>query len=63
MKDEFTASENNGTYTLATLPLDKLALGYKWVYWVKYKADGTIEGYKALLVILDNTHTDDVDHT
>lgn len=26
----------------------KRALGSKWVYKIKHKADGTLEGYKAL---------------
>lgn len=43
--------------------LGKRFLGCNWVYRIKYKADGTIEIYKAELVILGNTQTEGIDFT
>ena len=41
---------SNNTWTLTPLPSNKKAIGYKWFYRVKYKADGFVERYKARLV-------------
>ena len=47
---EIEALEVNDTWTLTPLPPGKSAIGYKWVYRVKYLPDGTIERYKARLI-------------
>ena len=41
---------SNHTWPLTPLPFNKKVIGYKWVYRVKYKADGFVERYKARLV-------------
>lgn len=56
MKDEVDTLEKNGTWHLTTPT--KHALGYKWVYLIKLKYDGTVEKYKARLVILGNTQVE-----
>ncbi|KAI5670896.1 hypothetical protein M9H77_11260 [Catharanthus roseus] len=63
MRQEIDALEQNGTWILTSLPPGKRALGSKWVYRIKYKADGTIERYKARLVILGNTQMAGIDFT
>ena len=50
MDKEIEALKVNNTWTLTPLPPGKFAIGYKWVYRVKYLPDGTIERYKARLV-------------
>ena len=50
MANEIKASEANHTWSLTSLPPDKKAIRCKWVYNIKYKANGTIERYKARLV-------------
>jgi len=47
---EISALESNQTWETAILPKNKVGMGCKWVFKIKYKADGTIERYKAKLV-------------
>ena len=53
--------DRNGTWTLAQLPLGKIALGCKWVYKIKYEDDGSIERYKARLVFFVNRQIAGID--
>ncbi|GKC47588.1 zinc finger, CCHC-type containing protein, partial [Tanacetum coccineum] len=41
----------NNTWVLADLPLGCKPVGYKWIFIRKQKVDGTIEKFKAMLVI------------
>lgn len=45
MQKEIVLLDQNGTWELTPLPSKKRALGSKWVYKIKYKADGSIERY------------------
>lgn len=45
------------------LPKGKKPVGCKWVFNLKYNADGTIERYKARLVAKGYTQTYDIDYT
>ncbi|XP_074376885.1 uncharacterized protein LOC141718403 [Apium graveolens] len=53
----------NGTWDIVTLPLDKQAIGSKWVYKTKYNPDGSIERYKSRLVILGYKKVYGIDFT
>jgi len=63
MRKEISALEENQTWTYAILPAGKRVLGCKWVYKIKYNADGTVERFKARLVILGNTQVEGEDFT
>lgn len=62
MRKEIDALEKNGTWVLEDLPHGKKAIGCKWVYKIKYNSDGTIERYKARLVILGNNQVAGIDY-
>jgi hypothetical protein len=50
MTNEIQALEKNQTWDLVILPQNKTGIGCKWVYRVKFKADGSVERYKVRLV-------------
>jgi len=54
MSKKIQALKVNITWKLTTLPLRKKTLGCKWIYRIKYNYDGTVERFKARLVILGN---------
>ncbi|XP_074277296.1 uncharacterized protein LOC141600938 [Silene latifolia] len=50
MNQELQALEDNKTWELTNLPSNKKAIGSKWVFKIKHKADGIVERFKARLV-------------
>ena len=40
VQDEIDALEKNGTWTITNLPVGKRPVGCKWIFTIKYKADG-----------------------
>lgn len=50
MNEEYKALIRNKTWTLATFPVGKKLIGYKWVHKLKRNTDGSIARYKAILV-------------
>ncbi|XP_026458620.1 uncharacterized protein LOC113359158 [Papaver somniferum] len=61
--EEMTALKKNGMWVKIDLPEGKYIFGCKWVFTVKYKADGTIERYKARLAAKGFTQTYGIDYT
>ena len=59
---EMTACEDQGTQTVEILPPGKTTLGCKWVFRLKFNADGTLSRYKARFVVLENDQTEGVDY-
>jgi hypothetical protein len=41
--EEMAALQKNETWELMPLPEGKKAVGCKWIFSIKYKADGTID--------------------
>ncbi|GMP56667.1 hypothetical protein CsSME_00021073 [Camellia sinensis var. sinensis] len=50
VNEEVRALEKNGTWAITDLPRGKKPVGCKWIFTVKYKADGNVDRYKARLV-------------
>ncbi|XP_034674498.1 uncharacterized mitochondrial protein AtMg00820-like [Vitis riparia] len=51
MQDELNMIEKNNTWELVDRPLHKKPIGVKWVYRTKLNLDGSINKYKARLVV------------
>jgi transposase InsO family protein len=49
-KDEMDSIQQACTWTLTPLPEDRQAIGCKWVFKIKRKADGSVDRYKMRLV-------------
>ena len=62
MACEVKALQDNDTWELVTLPPGKKALGCKWIYKLKYHSDGSLERFKARLVILGNHQVEGLDY-
>lgn len=62
MNEEVKALQKNNTWELVELPRGHKAVGCKWVFTVKHKADGSIENYKARLVAKGFTQTYGIDY-
>ncbi|CAL8993466.1 unnamed protein product, partial [Prunus brigantina] len=63
MHVEMEALNKNATWELVLLPKGKKAVGCRWVFTLKHKADGSIDRYKARLVAKGYTQTYGVDYT
>jgi hypothetical protein len=62
MKEELNALLKTGTWDLVDLPAGKSAIGFKWVYKIKTQSDGTVDRYKARLVVKGFTQEYGIDY-
>ena len=60
--EELRALEKNGIWTLTNLPPGKRTIGCKWIFSVKQKADGSVERFKARLVVKGFTQYYGIDY-
>ena len=63
MEEEISALGKNEIWEKCELPKEKKTVGRRWVYTIKYLADGIIERYKARLVAQGYTQTYGLDYT
>ncbi|GJT31280.1 retrovirus-related pol polyprotein from transposon TNT 1-94 [Tanacetum coccineum] len=63
MQKELVALEANNTWEITLLPPFKTPIGYKWVFRIKYNANGTVERYKARLVAKGFNQNEGIDYT
>ena len=59
---EYKALMENGTWDLVELPEGKNIVGSKWVFKMKYGADGKVERYKARLVAQGYSQEEGIDY-
>ncbi|XP_031275380.1 uncharacterized protein LOC116133837 [Pistacia vera] len=62
MAAKLTALSQNHTWDLMPRPSHRKPIGYKWVYKIKHRADGSIERYKARLVAKGYTQREGFDY-
>lgn len=62
MVEEFESLKSNDTWELTKLPQGRKALKCKWVYKLKTNADGSVQRYKARLVIKGFSQVKGVDY-
>ena len=60
--EEVRALAKNGTWEITDLPRGKKPVGCKWIFTVKYKADGNVDRYKARLVAKGFTQSYGIDY-
>lgn len=63
MNIEMDALKKNRTWELVTLPKRNKLVGWKWVYTIKHKFDGSIERYKVRLVVKGFMQTYRIDYS
>ncbi|KAI3690613.1 hypothetical protein L2E82_48745 [Cichorium intybus] len=61
MEDEFTALKANDTWELVPRPMDSPVIRCMWLFRHKFKSDGTLDRYKARLVVNGKSQTVGVD--
>ena len=62
MNEEMKSLQKNSTWKVVELPKGKKPVGCRWDFTIKYKADGTIERFKARLVTMGYTQTYGIDY-
>jgi hypothetical protein len=62
MNEEMKSLQRNATWEVIDLPAGKKPVGCRWIFSVKYKADGDIERFKARLVAKGYSQTYGIDY-
>lgn len=61
MDAELTALKASNTWLLSDLPLGKVSIDCKYVYKIKFHSNGSVERFKARLVVKGYTQLEGVD--
>ena len=61
-EEELKALEKNNTWDITDLPIGKSTVSYKWLFYVKYHTNGSVERYKARLVARGYTQSYGIDY-
>ena len=59
---EISDLESNQTWETVLRPKNKTVIGCKWVFKIKYNADGTVERYKARLAAKGYIQREGIDY-
>lgn len=59
---EIQALQDNKTWKQVDLPKGKSAIGYRWIYKIKYKSNGEVERFKATLVEKGYSQKESIDY-
>jgi len=62
MNEEYDSLMKNKTWELVELPENKVPIGRKWLYKLKFKADGSIDKYKERLVAKGYSKNEGIDY-
>jgi hypothetical protein len=62
MEAEMSALQRNDTWSIVSLPSGKKPVGYKWIFNLKHRANGTIDRFKARLVAKGYTQPFGIDY-
>jgi len=62
MDKEMNAQVSRKTWDLVSPPKRAVVVSYRWVYTLKYRSDGSVDRYKARLVVKGYTQTYGVDY-
>ena len=62
MRDELASLQDNHTWDIILCPPSAKPIGWKWVFSIKLKADGSLDHYKARLVALGSRQEYGIDY-
>ena len=62
IREELESMKVNQVWDLVDLPPERRAIGNKWIFKIKRKADGSIDRYKARLIAKGYTQQEGIDY-
>lgn len=62
MDAEIKMIKKNSTWAIVDRPIDQSVIGVKWIYRIKLIIDGSINKYKARLVVKGYAHVYGIDY-